>query len=368
MSTTEAAVREDGRVILDVNVSADHVTSIGAMNGHEGDNGRVIPFVLVKNQSGQGSKPYNLENKTIDLVGTDSTGKLKVGGGYQPQSPAVGTFDFTMPAPFFQATGDYQNAYFRIKDGNVQVVSTINVKFTVVEGVGYLSSGDSQIYNQNIQTMIQDSENLVKTYTETNQRLVEGNQGELATIRDLINNYLDELNKGHAATLAGNNQFTGNNHFGGTTTIDNLQGGAIDKLNRQFTDLSNSLTTAMSNGLPKFTDSWSRDYIWGPGLSKPNNGNDFALSRFLITNNLCVIFGRGDVLINKNDADYWESTLTIPWKVNSATAMIADWHTAKGYFKPYHDISSSNTISASCSGRYTNETFSLNIIMIGAPV
>ena len=74
MSTTEAAVRSDGRVILDVNVSADHVTSIGAMNGHEGDNGRVIPFVLVKNQSGQGSKPYNLENKTIDLVGTDSTG------------------------------------------------------------------------------------------------------------------------------------------------------------------------------------------------------------------------------------------------------------------------------------------------------
>ena len=329
MSTKEA-VRGDGRVVLDMTVSATDVAPIGEMNGHEGDNGRIIKFVLY----GQGNRPVNLQGYTVDLIGTDAAGKLKVGGHYQPVDPAVGTFDFTMPGAFYQQKGDYSRAYFRIKDGNDQVVSTINVMFTVVAGVGFLTSGDSQIYNGHVEDLMQQTETTVKKYTDTIQKMVDGNQGEVTAIRSLIDNMLAELKNNQAALLGANNDFTGNNHFGGTTTIDNLKGGAIDNLHDQFNQLSNSLSQAVSNGLPKYLDFWSRDYTWGPGLSKPNNGNDFALSRFQLANNLVIIFGRGDVKINKGDADFWETTLTIPWKVNSATMMIGDWHTYKGYFKP----------------------------------
>ena len=102
-------------------------------------------------------------------------------------------------------------------------------------------------------------------------------------------------------------------------------------------------------------------------MSKPNNGNDFSLSRFQLANNLVIIFGRGDVKINKGDADFWETTLTIPWKVNSATMMIGDWHTYKGYFKPYHPVGADNTVSISCSGRYSGEVQPLDLLLIGAP-
>ena len=363
MDTTEAAVRQDGRVILDMTVSATHIASIGAMNGHEGDNGRVIPFVLYK----QGNRPVNLQGYTVDLIGTDAAGKLKVGGHYQPVDPAVGTFDFTMPGAFYQQKGDYSRAYFRIKDGNDQVVSTINVMFTVVAGVGFLTSGDSQIYNGHVEDLMQQTETTVKKYTDTIQKMVDGNQGEVTAIRSLIDNMLAELKNNQAALLGANNDFTGNNHFGGTTTIDNLKGGAIDNLRDQFNQLSNSLSQTVSNSLPKYLDWWSRDYTWGPGLSKPNNGNDFALSRFQLANNLIIIFGRGDVKINKGDADFWETTLTIPWKVNSATMMIGDWHTYKGYFKPYHPVGADNTVSISCSGRYSGEVQSLDLLLVGAP-
>lgn len=362
MDTTEAAVRGDGRVILDMTVSATHVASIGAMNGHEGDDGRIIEFVLY----GQGNRPVNLQGYTVDLIGTDAAGKLKVGGHYQPVDPAVGTFDFTMPGAFYQQKGDYSRAYFRIKDGNDQVVSTINVMFTVVAGVGFLTSGDSQIYNGHVEDLMQQTETTVKNYTDTIQKMVDGNQGEVTAIRSLIDNMLAELKNNQAALLGANNDFTGNNHFGGTTTIDNLQGGAIDNLHDQFNKLSNSLSQAVSNGLPKYTNYWSRDYTWGPNIGRANNSNDFSLSRFSLANNCFLIWGRGDIKVNHNGGDqYWESTLTIPWTINSASMFLADWHTWKGYFKPYHGATNSNTMAISCSGNnFNNEVQALDLFII----
>ena len=150
---TKEAVRGDCRVILDMTVSATYVAPIGEMNGHEGDNGRIVKFVLY----GQGNRPANIQGCTVDLIGTDAAGKLKIGGHYQPVDPAVGTFDFSMPGAFYQQKGDYSRAYFRIKDGNGQIVSTINVAFTVVAGVGFISSGDSQIYNGHVEDLMQQT-------------------------------------------------------------------------------------------------------------------------------------------------------------------------------------------------------------------
>lgn len=359
---TKEAVRGDGRVILDMTVSATDVAPIGEMNGHEGDNGRIIKFVLY----GQGNRPANIQGYTVDLIGTDAAGKLKVGGHYQPVDPAVGTFDFTMPGAFYQQKGDYSRAYFRIKDGNGQIVSTINVMFTVVAGVGFLTSGDSQIYNGHVEDLMQQTETTVKKYTDTIQKMVEGNQGEVTAMRSLIDNMLAELKNNQAALLGANNDFTGNNHFGGTTTIDNLQGGAIDNLRNQFNQLSNSLSQTVSNGMPKYTDYWSRDYTLGPNLARPNNQNDFALSRFELANNMAIIWGRGDVKITHSTSDnYWESSITIPWSVNSASFIIGDWHTYNGYFKPYHGMNDSNIVPISCSGTgYNNDIVTAYLLII----
>ena len=365
MSETEAY--RSGRVVLDLTMSADRVVRIDEMNGHQGEDGRVVQFALV----GQNGLPEDITNKTIDLLGVDSAGKTKISGNTETVvNPSMGWFDFTIPSAFYQQVGDYDRAYFRVKDNASGNISTVNVMFSVIQGIGYLTQSDSQIYNGNVDSQMADIEQKVATFTQDTNSLLTGTANAAQIANQSLNAVLQAVKTNQMPTLSGNNTFTGQNTFQGTVSIDNLSGGAIDKLNQQFNDLSLSVTNTLSTfntKLPNYTDSWSRDYTWGPGLSKPNNGNDFALSRLLITNNLCVIFGRGDVLINKNDADYWETTLTIPWQVNSATMMIADWHTSKGYFKPYHDISSSNTISASCSGRYTNETYSLNIIMIGAP-
>lgn len=361
MSTKEA-VRGDGRVILDMTVSATYVAPIGEMNGHEGDNGRIIKFVLY----GQGNRPANIQGYTVDLIGTDAAGKLKIGGHYQPVDPAVGTFDFSMPGAFYQQKGDYSRAYFRIKDGNGQIVSTINVAFTVVAGVGLLTSGDSEIYNGHVEDLMQQTETTVKKYTDTIQKMVEGNQGEVTAMRSLIDNMLAELKNNQAALLGANNDFTGNNHFGGTTTIDNLQGRAIDNLRDQFNQLSNSLSQTVSNSLPKYTDYWSRDYTLGPNLARPNNHNDFALSRFELANNMAIIWGRGDLKITHSTNDnYWESAITIPWSVNSASLIIGDWHTYKGYFKPYHGMSDSNIVPISCSGTgYNNDIVTAYLFII----
>ncbi len=352
----EATTRQDGRVVLDTTVSNTMMASIGAMNGHEGDNGRVINFVAV----GANNRPKNLEGMTIDLVGTDAAGKIKIGGYYQPINPEYGTFDFIMPGAFYQQTGDYSKAYFRVRNSDGQVVSTINVMFTVIAGVGIITSGDSQIYDGYIEEQLAQVEEKVNQYTAATNKMISGNQSEVTAMRSIIDNMIDEINKHQVPTLAGDNHFTGNNVF------DNLSSPALDGINTKFNAFSDSMTQKLSDSLPKYTDFWSRDYTWGPGLSKPNNGNDFALSRFQLNNNCFLIWGRGDVKVSHASGDqYWESTLTIPWNVNSASLYIADWHTYKGYFKPHHGADNSNTLAISCSGTgYNDETIALNLLII----
>ena len=49
----------NNRIVLDTTVSADTVTKIPAMNGHQGDNGRVVPFVIVEGPKDRKSTRLN---------------------------------------------------------------------------------------------------------------------------------------------------------------------------------------------------------------------------------------------------------------------------------------------------------------------
>lgn len=307
MNISEAAVRGDGRVILDTTVSATHVASIGAMNGHEGDNGRVIPFVAYTH-----GRPTNLEGKTVDLAGTDAAGKLKIGGHYQPIEPSVGTFNFTMPGQFFQQTGDYVKAYFRIKEGD-QVVSTINVSFTVVAGVGFISSGDSEVYIGSVQDQIAQLETLVKTYTATTQKMVEGNQGEVNAMRSLINNMIAEIKNNEVATLGADNKFIGTNTFSGTstftgpsqfkglTTIDQLQGAALQSIYNKVNDLIKNAIAGIKFPPQGKVGAWRRDCTFERGDIKGLN-DAFGTQEITLPTGNRIITGSGNINLHVGEA------------------------------------------------------------------
>lgn len=298
MDTTEAAVRGDGRVILDMTVSATHVASIGAMNGHEGDDGRIIEFVLY----GQGNRPVNLQGYTVDLIGTDAAGKLKVGGHYQPVDPAVGTFDFTMPGAFYQQKGDYSRAYFRIKDGNNQVVSTINVMFTVVAGVGFLTSGDSQIYNGHVEDLMQQTETTVKNYTDTIQKMVEGNQGEVTAMRSLITNMIAEIKDNQVAALGADNSFTGTNKFSGVTEIDKLQGAALQTIYDKVNTLVSNAIAGIKFPSQCKVSAWQRNCTFERGDIKGlENDTGFGTQEITLPTGNRIITGSGNINLHVGD-------------------------------------------------------------------
>lgn len=333
----------NNRIVLDTTVSADRIVKIPAMNGHQGDDGRVVPFVIVQ---GPKQLPVNMQNKSIDLVGTDHDGRIKISGAtYKPINMAGGMLDFTIPGAFYQAVGDYQQAYFRIKDSNNQVISTINVAFTTLAGADYMTTGDSKIYNGYVSQSMAGIEQEVADWVNQVKGMLSGTQGAADVARSAVQALLAAISANQVATFGGNNNFTGENKFHGVTEIDNLQGPARQALfnytDNKFNGLTsqlNSITGRLANVLR--TDSgWTRDYTLGGCLSRANNGNDFALSKWHIMDNLNIIVGRGDVRVD-NDQEYNESQIYLPWVVDNGDFAMSQIYFWDGYALPRLDTNS----------------------------
>lgn len=257
MANTIDEAYRNGRVVLDVTMSSDKVARIDEMNGHQGDDGRVVKFVVV----GQQGQPFNMENKTLDLVGVDSAGKTKISGNTMTMvNPSLGTLDFTIPGAFYQRVGDYDRAYFRIKDDNDQVISTINVAFSVIQGVGYLTQGDSQIYDGNVDNQLAQIEQKVATFTSQLQGMLSGTTDAAEIARESLNAVLDSIKANEVATLGGNNTFTGQNTFHGNTQIDQLNSSAL----QPAYDYANSLVNAAKASLTDDESGKQYQYnVWG---------------------------------------------------------------------------------------------------------
>ncbi len=336
---------------------------IPGLNGRQGDEGRRVYL-----QFYDGKFPHDLTGQKVELQGKDAKGVTKTSVSLEHvYSQKAGTCSFLVPGAFYQATGPYQNAYFVIKTADTnQAVSTIPVKFTVEENAVFMTTGESQTWFDEYNGQLQNYANLLKQWVTSSGDQIAANQKLINAAQDRINEMIKGIHDNNLAQTTGNNDWSGSNHFSGPVTIDNLTSPALDKqmqnMQAQFGQFSRSITSSLSN----YTDYWSRDYTWGPGLSKPNNGNDFALSRFSLSNNCYLIWGRGDVKIDHNGGDqYWESTLTVPWTINSACLFLGDWHSWKGYFKPYHSATSSNTMAISCSGNnFNGDVVTANLFII----
>lgn len=255
----------NGRVVLDTTMQSDMCTRIDEMNGHQGDNGRVVKFVMV----GQQGKPYNMTGKTLDLVGVDSAGKTKISGNTMTMiNPSLGTLDFTIPGVFYQRVGDYDRAYFRIKDNNDQVVSTINVMFSTIQGVGYLTQGDDQIYNGYVDNNMSRIEQKVAEFTRDMANMLDGTNNAAKLARQAMNAVLDSINTNQVATLGGNNTFTGQNTFHGTTQIDKLNSSALQPAYDFASNLVNAAKASLTDNEAGKTYKYN---VWGVNGTRTND-------------------------------------------------------------------------------------------------
>ncbi len=358
MADLITATDRNNRVVLDTTVSADTIVKMPQMNGHQGDNGRVIPLTVVQ---GPNHLPMNMQGKSIDLVGTDHDGRVKVSGAtFKPIDLSVGTLDFTIPGAFYQALGDYQQAYFRIKDNNNQVISTINVAFSTLAGADYLTLGDSKIYNGYVHQGMANIEQEVANWINQIKAMLSGTEGAADVARSSVQALLAAIAANEAATLGGNNAFNGSNTFHGTTVIDNLQSPTIDNLRNETNQTISSITARLSNVL-RVDNGWTRDYTLGGCLSRANNGNDFALSKWHIMDTLNIIVGRGDVKVD-NDQDYNESQIYLPWVVDNGDMAMAQIYHGEGYALPRLDINSKKLNISLKGKRHEIERLSLLII------
>lgn len=275
----------NGRVILDTTLQSDMCTRIDEMNGHQGDNGRVVKFVMI----GQYGKPYNMTGKTLDLVGVDSSGKTKITGNTMTMiNPSLGTLDFTIPGVFYQKVGDYDRAYFRIKDNNNQVVSTINVMFSTIQGVGYLTQGDSQIYDGYVNSNMTRIEQKVADFTKDIAGMLDGTTNAAKIARESLNAVLNSIQANQVATKSGNNLFTGQNTFHGNTQIDHLNGNAL----QPAYDYANNLVNAAKASLTDNESGKRYDYkVWGVNGTQAKSDAHCQLIKFNKYVGYCYIEG-----------------------------------------------------------------------------
>lgn len=365
MATTDKAEMNGRYAKIDTNISVSNAYLIPGLNGRQGDDGRRLYLQIVDN-----GLPHDLTGETVELEGRDAKGVIKTSVSLEHvYSYKAGTCSFLVPGAFYQAIGDYQTAYFVIKK-NDQAISTIPVAITVYEGATLMTSGESVTWFDEYNGQIQKYAKTLQDWISGSGDQIAANQKLIDSAQNSINNMVKQIQDNHLAKTTDNNDWSGSNHFTGPVTIDNLSSPAIDKqmgnIQNQFSQLSSSITGKLAGGMPKYTDYWSRDYTLGPNLARPNNQNDFALSRFELANNMAIIWGRGDIKITHNNNDnFWESSITIPWSVNSASFIIGDWHTYKGYFKPYHGMNDSNIVPISCSGTgYNNDIVSAYLLII----
>lgn len=331
---------EGNYAILNMDVPIDRTVTIPGLNGHQGDNERVVPLAI---KQGGSNYPYDMTGKYLALAGTDALGVSKIAGDKDNvEKPKFGYVQFKVPAAFYQALGTFTVAYFEVRSIETdEVISSVNVRFDVLEGNKLqMTTGQSEIFNNLTTTAMEYYYRKIKALMEPasneSDRLSKDIEDEIALA---AKNGLAVLAKDNNFT--GNNVFSGTNHFTGKTIIDGLN-------------------------IPHYTDSWTRNYTLGPGLSMPIF-NAFAISRYEVSSDFHIIWGRGDLVVNHNDknSDFWETSITMPWNFNSATLYFGDWHTWKGYFKPYHPANNTNTIPISCSGQYSNEVISTQLLVFG---
>ena len=136
----------------------------------------------------------------------------------------------------------------------------MNVSITVIQGAGYLTTGDSQIYDGHVTDSLAQIEQKVADYTKQLYGMLDGTNASAKIARDTLNAVLDSIQNNDVATKGGNNVFTGQNTFHGNTQIDQLNSSAL----QPAYDYANSVVNAAKLALADNESGKRYQYkVWG---------------------------------------------------------------------------------------------------------
>lgn len=157
----------DQYYILDTTTSPTKVAVLDAMNGRQGDNMRAIPLAFTSD-----GIPCDLTNTKITLKVLDHAGVVKVTDTViNAVDLQGGLVVFGLPATFYQNVGEVERAYFTLSktdpvSNTEQVISTVNVTFTVLENGIDLSKQNSTIYISALDRILNATENIATTASQ----------------------------------------------------------------------------------------------------------------------------------------------------------------------------------------------------------
>lgn len=354
-------------VVLDTTVGSTRSVAVPQLSGHQGDAGRIV-YLAVKD----GKVPHNMDGQKLVLKAKDASGTPKVSDTMTAvDSSAGGLVQFTVPAQFYQADGPYSTAYFELRSTTTDtVISTINVSFEVLESATIMTTGQSDVYNNQIGNTMEAVNESVLNQLKVLQDQVNTSATLAKTAQASLDAITAAAKNNSFATLSGDNTYTGNNTFNGTTTINNLSSPTLDSLKSTLTNNINAVSNSVNSQLAgklQVTENWTRNYTLGGAFTAPEGGtNQFALSRYKIMDGLVIITGRGDLVIN-SASEYYEGNITLPWVVDNADTAFAQvyWNDANGassYALP-HLGTRSKQIGISMKGARTNQTVRLSLVI-----
>ena len=362
----DAATMQGKYVVLDTTVGSTRSVAVPQLSGHQGDAGRIV-YLAVKD----GTVPHNMDGQKLVLKAKDASGTPKVSDTMTAvDSSAGGLVQFTVPKQFYQADGPYNTAYFELKSTSSDtVISTINVSFEVLESATIMTTGQSEVYNNEMGNKMDEVNASITNQLKALQEQVDTASTLAKTAQASLDAITAAAKANSFATLSGDNTYSGNNTFNGKTTINDLSSPTIDSLKDTLTNNLNAVSNSVNSQLAgklTVTENWTRNYTLGGAFTEPQGGaNQFALSRYKIMDGLSIITGRGDLVVN-SDNEYFEGTITLPWIVDNAdTAFAQMYWDSKGdytYTLPHLGVWD-KTLGISMKGKRSNQMCRLSLVI-----
>lgn len=307
MATNNIPINGHSYVQIQTVLPVDAVTIVDELNGRQGDNMRDVYIQLL----GQGDQPRALNGGGVDLVGRDSAGVIKQTNTATVISDRQGLIKLEVPAPFYQAVGEFQDAFLRIKDENGKVVSSIRVGMTVIKNQVVITQSESTLYIKTIDDLI----NQLKVKIDDADTLADTAQKTAQNLMDLLKTYQAEVAANAVALLGKDQTWSGRQTFNdvevdGTLTASKLAGQAMDDILSSINAVPRVTTTKGTTGL-----------VFGNGISKSNDGNSLIVSKTDFGNGQWIISGTGTVRLDLAPAV--SGTIQLPWSIGKGNAFVA---------------------------------------------
>ncbi|WP_312979841.1 BppU family phage baseplate upper protein [Leuconostoc falkenbergense] len=215
--------------VVDTTLTKTDSTLLDSLSGRQGDNGRVVYFAIK-----DGNLPHNLDGQDVQLSVKDAAGKIKVLTGiYDMVSATAGLFSMLIPAEFYQAAGDIEEAYLSVKDENNTTVSSIPITFSVFPNGVIVSANASRDFISSIDDLIKESQKEVSKISDN----IEAQEIAYNTLNTALKTMTSLIEEKQVPTLNSNNEFSRGNTFNqnvrirGTLYADEVMEGTTAKTN-----------------------------------------------------------------------------------------------------------------------------------------